>query len=849
VLARLRIRGKLAALLIAPLIAIVLLTVVVVVDRVGQAGRAADTARTARVAGDVGALVQDLQQERLMAVGYLVQAVDRSRLLLQTAAVADRVTNLTLDDAGDLSPKVAAAIDDVRSLAGLRASLVSGSADTEGVLTQFTAVIGRLIDALRLVDAADATTAEGRQLLALDALLRVDEGNSAGAALMTVMVATRAQRDLARYAANAAAVQANLARFTASATPAQVELYGLVTAAFASRVGGGFVDSVEADPAAAIADLRIATLFPSLESYIVLGRFVEKRIVTDVTATVTDREQRQTTTAVGLAAGTFVLLLLVILLSTTIARAVARPLTLLTASAARVAQVAEDELVRVADDESAAPEPVRLERIAVGGRDEIGDLARAFERVQQTAAQLVERQVTSRRNVAQMFGHVGRRTQNLVGRQLGLIDRLERDETEPDRLRQLYRLDHVASRLRRNASSLVVLSGGTGTNPHLAPLALADVVRLALGEIEEYDRVDVQLTGTIMLAPAVISDLVLMLAELMENATSNSPPYTRVAVTAGESATDVRVSIVDHGIGMTAERLTVENARLERRERIDLAPTEVLGLFVVGRLGRRHGLRVSLSDTPGGGVTATVVVGRELLDGSAAPEPQALAAIAPVVDIGALTRATRSIDGGQPWNAFAAPRTLAAAAPPAVAAAPPPAVAAAVAPPDADATAEVPALQWPPARPGQPSRQGQALRRRVPGAQLPAGTQPVRDTAQFVVAPADPSGAQALVEAFEDGVRRAQHDVTAPPAGQPAPLPPAPPSQPTPVRPATAGRNLSRRVPGATLGEPGAVPRPALHPVEHQPSLDPDSARNLVEQFESGVLRALREVRSEGSPE
>ncbi|MET7426475.1 nitrate- and nitrite sensing domain-containing protein [Dactylosporangium sp. NPDC005555] len=839
-LARLRIRGKLAVLLIAPLVAIVLLTVVVVVDRVGQAGRAADTARTARVAGDVGALIQDLQQERLIAVGYLVQVVGRSRLLLQTAAVTDRVTNLRLDYADDLSPEVAEAIDDVKSLAGLRASLVAGTADVEGVLTQFTAVIGWLIDALRLMDAADATTAEGRQLLALDALLRVDEGNSAGAALMTVMVATRAQRDLARYAANAAAVQPNLDRFTASGTPEQVDLYGLVTAAFASRVGGGFVESVETDPAAAIADLRVATLFPSLESYIALGRFVEKRIVTDVTATMTDLERRQTTTAYGLVAGMLVLLLLVILLSTAIARTVARPLTLLTASAARVAQVAEDELVRVADDESAAPEPVRLERITVGGRDEIGDLARTFERVQRTAAQLVERQVASRRNVAQMFGHVGRRTQNLVGRQLGLIDQLERDETEPDRLRQLYRLDHVASRLRRNASSLVVLSGGTGTNPHLAPLALADAVRLALGEIEEYDRVDVQLTGTIMLAPAVISDLVLMLAELMENATSNSPPHTRVAVTTGESATDVRVSIVDHGIGMPAERLTVENARLERRERIDLAPTEVLGLFVVGRLARRHGLQVSLSDTPGGGVTATVVVGRELLDGSAAPEPQSRETIASVIDIGALTRATHSIDGRQPWNAFAAPRTLAAVASP-------PAIAAVVAPLDADATAEIPA----PLR--QPSRQGQALRRRVPGAQLSAGTQAARNAAQFVAAPPDPSSAQALVEAFEDGVRRAQHDGTAPPADQTPPLPPTPPLQPTPqsqstpVRPATAGRNLSRRVPGATLQDPGAIPRPGLHLVESQSSPDPDSAWNLVEQFESGVLRALRELRSEGS--
>src|SRR4029453_7126473 len=101
---------------------------------------------------------------------------------------------------------------------------------------------------------------------------------------------------------------------------------------------------------------------------------------------------------------------------------------------------------------------------------------------------LVERQVAGRRNVAQMFGHVGRRTQNLVGRQLALIDNLERKETDSDRLRDLYRLDHMSSRLGRNASSLVVLSGGAGTNEHMAPLSLSDVVRLPLREIEGYTR-------------------------------------------------------------------------------------------------------------------------------------------------------------------------------------------------------------------------------------------------------------------------------------------------------------------------------------------------------------------------
>ena len=219
--------------------------------------------------------------------------------------------------------------------------------------------------------------------------------------------------------------------------------------------------------------------------------------------------------------------------------------------------------------------------------------------MQTTAARLVERQVVGRRNVAQMFGHVGRRTQNLVGRQLALIDNLERRETDSDRLRELYRLDHMSSRLRRNASSLVVLSGGAGTNEHMAPLSLSDVVRLALGEIEDYTRVDVEVPEEILVVPSVVADLTLLLAELMENATSFSPPHAQVTVTAAELRGGARLAVVDHGLGLPPERLAEENARLTRRERLDLAPTEVLGLFVVGRLARRHGIEVTLDRHPG----------------------------------------------------------------------------------------------------------------------------------------------------------------------------------------------------------------------------------------------------------
>ena len=160
-------------------------------------------------------------------------------------------------------------------------------------------------------------------------------------------------------------------------------------------------------------------------------------------------------------------------------------------SADRVARVAEAELVRVADDESESPEPVRLEPVDVGGRDEIGDLARAFDRVQSTAARLVERQVASRRNVAQMFGHVGRRTQNLVGRQIALIDRLEQQETDPAGCNSCTGSTTSPAGCAATPAAWWCSPARPARDAHVAPLPLADVVRLALGEIEDYTRVDV----------------------------------------------------------------------------------------------------------------------------------------------------------------------------------------------------------------------------------------------------------------------------------------------------------------------------------------------------------------------
>ncbi|MEH0934281.1 sensor histidine kinase [Micromonospora psammae] len=848
-LARLRIRGKLALLVVIPLLSMVGLAVPVVLDRVAAAQRAGDTAETVRLASRIGSLVQDLQQERVLSVGLLLDRVEPTELIQKSTAVDDRIADLRAEFGADLPPRVATALDGVGKLTDLRTLVLARAATPSQVMDLYGPIDLALIDALRLPFEVDTSTSAGRQVLALDAVMRADEGLGACATLIVLVKATSDPKAAAAYIACMAALQVDNIRFRSLATPEQYQLALLDDAAVAARTSPTFlIDSVK-DPVAAIANVPLDVLFPSVRSMITLGQFVEKKVVADVIAETNANKRWALTTAWLVGGAAALILLTVLVLSFAVARTVARPLTRLTRSADRVARVAEAELVRVADDETEAGRPVRLDPVDVRARDEIGDLARAFDRVQRTAARLVERQVAGRRNVAQMFGHVGRRTQNLVGRQIALIDRLERQETDPGRLEDLYRLDHISSRLRRNAGSLVVLSSSTGSDGHVAPVPLADVVRLALGEIEDFTRVDVQVPPGVSAAPATVGDLVLALAELMENATAFSPPHTRVVVSGELTGTGARLSVVDQGIGMTEERLAEENVRLTRRERLDLAPTEVLGLFVVGRLARRHGWTVDLVPTAGGGVTARLEVPHALLVAqradpagvtvartagpardqrsagafdagrpgrtpTAMPGHRAGAQLADAgFDPALLTRATRTMAAGPSWDAFGSgtgqPTVPAGSTAPQVAA---PAV------PDAPVTgAGLPRRRRADDAPDAPAPAGP--RPPVAGWAPTAPPAPPAPVAPPSFPPTGPAPAPATPVAG-----------SAPPAGYPSLVgPAAPPDWP----PVAAAPTIRQRVPGASL--PATAPPTGTVDAS---GADPEAARALVEQFQSGVRRA-----------
>ncbi|MET9968916.1 ATP-binding protein, partial [Streptomyces sp. NPDC006356] len=383
-------------------------------------------------------------------------------------------------------------------------------------------------------------------------------------------------------------------------------------------------------------------------------------------------------------------------------------------------------------------------------------VAETFNQVQTMAAALLERQVLSRRNVAEMFGNVGRRVSNLTTRQLSLIDAVERGETDPALLERLYSIDHIAVRLRRNADSLMLLAGIHEAVLDSGPSPLTTVVRAALGQIEGYRRVELRARTEAVVEPEVIGDLTLMVAELLENAVSFSPEDSPVEVSVATAGDDAVIVVTDHGLGMTPERLDEENARLIRRERLDLVPTKVLGLFVVGTLARRWEITVTLSRTPGGGVTAEVTVPSSLLVTGSTTGSAATAALAKVA--AATPPAVTPSAAKTPSAPAAGPRPSATVPADAVR-------------PDGDAPRPLPRRvshreAAPPvdhARADQPEPVVAAtrpLRRRVRGATLRTTAEPYERQAALPQEPRtlDADAVRASLDEFEAAVERAHRD-------------------------------------------------------------------------------------------
>ncbi|MFY1680821.1 nitrate- and nitrite sensing domain-containing protein [Micromonospora sp. WMMD730] len=247
------------------------------------------------------------------------------------------------------------------------------------------------------------------------------------------------------------------------------------------------------------------------------------------------------------------------------------------------------------------------------GADEIGDVGRAFTEVSRVAVRSAIDEVTLRRGLNEVFLNLARRSQGLVHRQLAVLDRMERRAEDPDELAELFRVDHLATRLRRHAEDLVILAGAAPGRGWRQPVALLDVLRGAISEVEAYDRVDISRVEPAGLLGRAVADVIHLLAELIENATAFSPPERRVEVAGAPAVDGYLVEITDHGLGMTPQAVEDANKRLASPPEFDPADSARLGLFVVSRLAARHGVRVTLRAGTPVGLTALVSLPADLI--------------------------------------------------------------------------------------------------------------------------------------------------------------------------------------------------------------------------------------------
>ncbi|TCO60627.1 sensor histidine kinase [Actinocrispum wychmicini] len=610
------VRGKLAVVLIMPaLVAIALGTsrVSAELDRAAQAGVLQD--RNDLVAAST-ALTHQLQRERDLATRYVAsgRTTGRAELLAQQAAVdqalPDVRTGLATLGAQDEGNRGRAeeAAHRLAGLPAIRSRADSPAVGERSLQAAYTDVISVLLPLTGTVAQATDDTSVQRTSAALSAVGRVIEQVKVE---QSVLLGATGKARLAADGADAvrlaqAREQGSLADFAATATAEQRKLYSdvvdgsdtvlrtqLMTTALSSPDGFG-IDPADWDQVSqAVAERMIRYESDLLDAQ----HQAAQRLGDEAkTSSLTDAAM-----VIGALLAAFAVTLY-------LASLLLRPLWILRRRALEVAGTELPEAIQRIE-EGGASAAVSVAPVPVRSQEEIGDTARAFDAVHSAAVELATKQALLRTNVNDIFVNLSRRTQNLVEQQLTLIDQMEDGEQEPAAMDRLFRLDHLATRMRRNSENLLILAGvglGRGSS---GPVGVAEVLRAAVSEVEQYQRVVIRQVPPVAVQGTVAQDLVHLLAELLDNATVFSPPGSEVVLDARLTPSDeLIVEVVDEGIGVAD--VTGMNQRLAEPPEVDAAVSRRLGLFVVSRLAARHGVTVRLVDNAGGikGTTAQVLV-------------------------------------------------------------------------------------------------------------------------------------------------------------------------------------------------------------------------------------------------
>ena len=670
-----RVRSRLILLVLIPTLTAVLLGGIRIDSSLASALAYQRVEQLANLSGKITGLVQALQNEREDTVEFIVLGSNGGReavlspksatsgspppsyeqqVLQQSYGVtfgwANQVTSLLGGVGGSYSElaqsEAQAAATAINGLPALRNEATQSRLPALVVIQEYANTIDTLLalDDQVAVGSNDSTLAGTARVVGLVSAIK-EEASEQQAVLTSALSPDLVGINPGQFGpAEQAAItdeeaeqQGNQAEFNTAATAAQRGLFN--SALSASTVARAQAQEQEAISLAASGS-PIATdptiVDASTSQYYVVSslRSVEQQLVGSVISRSTALRNDAITSVILWSIAVLLVLALTLIFMIIIGRSMVRPLRRLRAGALEVAGQRLPETVRQMSETDGEGVPLEVEPIDVDSSDEIGEVARAFDQVHREAIRLAANEAALRGNVNAMFVNLSRRSQSLVERQIRLIDDLEQGEQDPERLSSLFQMDHLATRMRRNSENLLVLAGHEESRRWNQPLALVDVLRASLSEIEHYERVTLNVQPGVVVRGQVVSDVVHLTAELVENATSFSAAETPVTI-AGHllSSGGALLEITDQGVGMEAEEMAHANWRLDNPPVVDVAVSRRMGLFVVARLAARHGIRIRLRPAETGGLAALVwlpdeAIARESPDSPLGPHR--VGAMAPV---------------------------------------------------------------------------------------------------------------------------------------------------------------------------------------------------------------------------
>jgi len=638
------VRSRLLLLIAVPVLVAVVFGGVAVVSSLRTAQSYQQVQRLAVLAGDATNLAQALQTEREDTVTFIAMGINGGRanalspsaktraqaadeqLLLQSdyrtsKQAAARVSSVAATIGGSYpalaQTQAQAAITAIGDLSALRTAATTTRLPVLTVINDYGTIITQLLALENEVSAGskDASLADTVQVTSL--ISGMKEEASEQQAIVTSALRPDQQgalqlgsESLTVLNEEAAEQAANLSAFNLTATAAQRQLYNnQLSSALAAEAQQELQQASSqlssnttsaSDPAFVVATGNASYITSALGS-------VEQRLMSSIIAQSGSLRDGATEAALVEGAGVLLLLVLALVLIGLVGQSMIRPLRRLRAGALEIAGVRLPETVRLMAETDGEGVSLEVEPIDVHSADEIGEVARAFDQVHREALRLAANEAALRGNVNAMFVNLSRRSQSLVERQIRLIDSLEQGEQDSKRLASLFQMDHLATRMRRNSENLLVLAGQDLSRRWNRPVALVDVLRAALSEIERYERVTLNVQPGIAVRAQAVSDVVHLTAELVENATSFSAADSPVTI-AGHllGSGGALLEIADQGVGMEADEMAHANWRLDNPPVVDVAVSRRMGLFVVARLAARHGIRVRLRHSDGGGLIALV---------------------------------------------------------------------------------------------------------------------------------------------------------------------------------------------------------------------------------------------------